>query len=59
MNAPPSPEPDRVDIRFIQLAQVAPHGLFEHLYRYAMVPAHLVLFPALAMADALHAAGLA
>ncbi len=43
-------EPDGAGTRFIQEARFAPHGLFGHLYWYAMVPAHLVLFPAMAKA---------
>jgi len=50
-------EPDGAGTRFIQEAQFAPHGLFGHLYWYAMVPAHLVLFPAMAKAIASRAVG--
>lgn len=49
-------EPDGAGTRFIQEARFAPHGLFGHLYWYAMVPAHLVLFPAMAKAIARTAA---
>ena len=45
-------EPDGAGTRFIQEARFAPAGLFGHLYWYAMVPAHLVLFPAMARAIA-------
>lgn len=45
-------EPAAAGTRFIQEARFAPAGLFGHLYWYAMVPAHLVLFPAMARAIA-------
>lgn len=45
-------EPDGAGTRFTQEAHFAPHGLLGHLYWYAMVPAHLVLFPAMAEAIA-------
>lgn len=45
-------EPAATGTRFIQEARFAPSGLFGHLYWYAMVPAHLVLFPAMARAIA-------
>jgi uncharacterized protein YndB with AHSA1/START domain len=49
-------EPDGPGTRLIQEARFAPAGLFGHLYWYAMVPAHLVLFPAMARAIAQRAA---
>lgn len=45
-------EPAATGTRFIQEARFAPTGLFGHLYWYAMVPAHLFLFPAMARAIA-------
>jgi hypothetical protein len=39
------------------MAQFAPHGLFGHLYRYAMVPAHLVMSSASVPAIASRALG--
>ncbi len=43
-------EPDGAGTRFMQEGRVVPPGLFGHLYWFAMVPAHLLLFPALATA---------
>ncbi len=51
-------EPDGTGTRFIQVARFAPAGLFGHLYWYAMVPAHLLLFPAMARAIAARAISL-
>lgn len=50
-------EPDKAGTRFIQEAQIAPHGLFGHPYWYAMVPAYLVLFPVMSKAIATRAMG--
>jgi hypothetical protein len=43
-------EPDGAGTRFMQEGRFVPPGLFGHLYWFAMVPVHLLLFPALTTA---------